>query len=261
MLLHHMMEHQMMEHHTESIKNMIKHYRENLEIKALFLIGSVATGTARPNSDIDGVAIVSQEYHDNRKNNEGLEEVYYGKCTYEGGYFNIHYMTFDDLVKIDESGSEPMRNMFSCAVTLFCDDPACEELAKKIPVFQKHNAASKQFKFYCTLKMYFGYFWNACKPEGFFRHHVADGIIYNLYRLILIENEILFPSMRKLEEFVINAPNKPENIIEKCHKLMQALSDEDCKAIIDSYEAWTSYDYPRDDNVIMNNFADPWEWL
>lgn len=34
----------MYKHHEESIKNMISHYRENEEIKALFLIGSVATG-------------------------------------------------------------------------------------------------------------------------------------------------------------------------------------------------------------------------
>jgi len=250
----------MFPHHKESIENMIKHYRENAEIKALFLVGSVATGTARFDSDIDGVAIVSQGYHENRKNNEGLEEVYYGKCTYEGGYFNIHYMTHEDLIKLDKSGSEPMRNMFSCAITLFCDDPAYEELAKKIPVFQKSEAVSKQFKFYCTLRMFYNYFWVCCKPEGFMRFHIADGMIFNLYRLILIENEILFPSMRKLEEYVKLAPKKPKGIIELCHNFIRTLSDEDCKAIIDNYENWTSYDYPKDHNTIMNNFSDSWEW-
>lgn len=34
----------MYKHHEESIENMIEHYRENSEIKALFLVGSVATG-------------------------------------------------------------------------------------------------------------------------------------------------------------------------------------------------------------------------
>ena len=90
----------MYKHHEESIENMIKHYREDEEIKALFLIGSVATGTERPDSDIDGVAIVSKSYCEQKKNDEGLEEVYYGKCTYEGGYFNIHYMTREDLEEI-----------------------------------------------------------------------------------------------------------------------------------------------------------------
>lgn len=250
----------MYQHHEQSIENMIKHYRENAEIKALFLIGSIATGTERPDSDIDAVAIVSEEYYILKKNTEGLEEVYFGKCTYEGGYFNIHYMTRGELVQLAQNGSEPMRNMFSCAHSLYCDEPDLPDLIADIPVFQRSEAESKQFRFYCTLKMFYTYFWVSCKPEGFMRLHVADGMIYHLYRLILIENEILFPSMRKLEEYVKRAPNKPERIIEKCHRFMQSLSDEDCLALVESYESWTGYDYPKDHNIIMNHFADPYEW-
>jgi hypothetical protein len=249
----------MYKHHEESIENMIKHYRENAEIKALFLIGSVACGTAREDSDIDAVAVVSQDYFEKKKNNEGLEEVYHGKCTYEGGYFNIHYMTRDNLLKLSENGSEPMRNMFSNARALFCDEPDLPALAANIPVFQKAEAASKQFRFYCSFRMFYNYYWVCCKPEGFMRMRVVNGIIYALYRLILLENEILFPSVRKLEEYVKSAPNKPEGIIEKCSKLMQSLSDDDCLKIINAYEAWTSYNYPKDHNVIMNNFFDPYE--
>lgn len=56
-----------MKHHEESIKNMIAHFKENPEIIALFLNGSVATGTERSNSDIDGVAVVSSEYYMQKK--------------------------------------------------------------------------------------------------------------------------------------------------------------------------------------------------
>lgn len=247
-------------HHADSIENMIKHYRENPEIKALFLIGSVATGTERPDSDLDAVAVVSKEYSVQKKNNGGLEEVYFGKCTYEGGYFNIHYMTREDLERIAQSGTEPMRNMFSCAASLFCDEPALADLAAAIPVFQKNEAEAKKFRFYCTMRMFYNYFWKSCKPEGFMRFHVANGIIYNLYRLILLENEILFPSVRKLEEYAKRAPNKPENIIQKCENFMKSLSDEDCAELIRNYEAWTVYDYPKDHNVVMNNFSNPYEW-
>ncbi|MDR0302300.1 MAG: nucleotidyltransferase domain-containing protein [Treponema sp.] len=250
----------MHKHHEESIVNMVNHYRENKAIKALFLIGSVATGTERPDSDIDAVAIVPMDYYEQKKNNEGLEETYFGKCTYEGGYFNIHYMTHEILKELAEKGTEPMRNMFSCAKPLFCDDPDLPQLTAKINIYPKNEAAQKQFKFYCTLRMFYNYFWKSCKPQGYMRLHVADGMIYNLYRLILLENEILFPSMRKLEEYTERAPNKPEDIIKKCRRFMQTLSDEDCLAIIESYESWTSYDYPKDHHVIMNNFADPYEW-
>jgi hypothetical protein len=239
---------------------MIQHYRQDPDIKALFLIGSVATGTERPDSDIDGVAVVPREAYERKKAGPGLEETLFGKCTYEGGYFNIHYMTRENLETVVRSGTEPMRNMFSCAKVLFCDEPGLPELAEKIPVFQKSEAAAKQFRFYCTFKMYHSYFWKVCKPEGYMRHHVADGMIYCLYRLILLENEILFPSLRKLEESVIRAPHKPEGVAKMCARFMKSLSDEDCAALVDAYEAWTSYDYPKEHNTVMNNFADPYEW-
>lgn len=62
---------------------MAEHYRAKPEIRALFLVGSVTTGTARENSDIDGVAIVSQAELDRQKQNEGTLEVVHGKCTYD----------------------------------------------------------------------------------------------------------------------------------------------------------------------------------
>ena len=52
----------MYKHHQESIENMIAHYTQDPEVIALFLVGSVATGTERLDSDLDGVAVVSQEY-------------------------------------------------------------------------------------------------------------------------------------------------------------------------------------------------------
>jgi hypothetical protein len=252
----------MYKHHQESIENMIAHYSQDPEIIALFLIGSVATGTERPDSDLDGVAVVSQEYYEQKKKNSKECESVFGKCTYEGGYFDIHFMTLQYLKELAENGSEPMRNMFTNARVLYCNQPDLPELVAKIPIFQKKEAELKQLRFYCTFKQFYRYYWKMCKPEGFMKDHIANGMVYNLYRLILIENEILFPSVRKLETFVINAKNKPDGIVEKCRKFMNSLMDEDALALIESYESWTSYKYPDPQNFqfIANNYFNPWEY-
>jgi hypothetical protein len=151
--------------------------------------------------------------------------------------------------------------MFSCARTLFSNDPDLPEIVSRIPVFQRTEAAEKQLRYYCTLKMSYTYFLVICKPEGFARLHTASRIIFCLYRLILLENEILFPSIRKLEETVKRCTNKPEMIIEKCRRFIESMSDEDALELINSYEKWTSYDYPnpKDFQFIANNFSDPYE--
>jgi hypothetical protein len=250
-----------MKHHEESIKNMTAYFQEDPEITALFLTGSAATGTERPDSDIDGVAVVSREYYLQKKKTGMTCESIWGKCTYEGGYFDIHYKTKQELITISESGTEPMRNMFSCARTLFSNDPDLPEIVSRISVFQKTEAAEKQLRYYCTLKMSYTYFLAICKPEGFARLHTAGRIIFCLYRLILLENEILFPSIRKLEETVRRCTNKPEMIIEKCRRFIESMSDENALELINSYEGWTSYDYPnpKEFQFIANHFVDPYE--
>jgi len=254
----------MMKHHEESIKNMIAHYRENPEIIALFLIGSVATGTERPDSDLDGVAVVSPEYFLKIKNSDTaieVMEIVRGKCTYEGGYFDVHYTTKQELINTSKNGTEPKRNMFSCSRALFCNDPDLPEIVSRIPIFQKEEAAEKQLRYYCTLKMSYTYFLTVCKPEGFARFHTVSRMVYCLYRLILLENETLFPSIRKLEITVKQVKNKPEMFIEKCRRFMQSMSDEDALELINIYEEWTSFGYPdiKDYHIITNNFYDPYE--
>jgi predicted nucleotidyltransferase len=248
-----------MKHHEESIKNMIAYFQEKPENIALFLIGSVATCTERSDSDIDGVVVVSPEYYLQKKKINMLCESIKGKCTYEGGYFDVHYKSKQEIINIIESGTEPMRNMYSCARTLFSNDPDLPEIVSRIPVFQKTEMAEKQLRYYCTLKMSYTYFLVICKPEGFARLHTISRMIFCLYRLILLENETLFPSVRKLEETVEKCTNKPEMIIEKCRRFTESMSVEDALELINSYEAWTSYDYPKDFQFIANNFVDPYE--
>ncbi len=250
-----------MKHHEESIKNMVAHFKDNPEIIALFLTGSVATGTERPDSDLDGVAVVSQDYYSQKKKIGMTSESVWGKSTYEGGYFDVHYKTKEDLIHIAEKGSEPMRNMFSCARTLYTDDPELPEIVSRIAVFQDAEAGEKKLRYYCTMKMSYTYFMVVCKPEGFARIHTVSRIIYCLYRLILLENKVLFPSVRKLERTVESCANKPENIIEKCQQFIKSMSNEDASRLIDSYEKWTSYKHPdpKDFQFIANNFHDPYE--
>ncbi|MCL2765150.1 MAG: nucleotidyltransferase domain-containing protein [Treponema sp.] len=259
----------MYKHHKESIVSMIAHYGQNPKIIALFLVGSIATGTERPDSDIDGIAVVTPDFFEEKKKlffdendkSGDVIESCFGKCTYDGGYFDIHYMTKKHMEELAENGPEPKRNKFTSAKMLFCRQAGLQELAKKIPVFQKQEAASKQLRFYCTLKQSYSYYWLICKPEGFMKDHIANSMVYNLYRLILIENEILFPSLRKLEACIINAFNKPADIVEKCQKFLTTLADEDALALIESFENWTSYKYPdpKEFQFIANNCINPWE--
>ena len=250
----------MLQHHADSIKNMTDHYAADSSVVALFLVGSVATQTCRPDSDVDAVCVISDEAFRIKKDAGKTMETVHGKCTYEGGYFDTHFVTRKHMEDLLEKGSEPMRNLFTNAQMLFCHEEGLPELAAKIAVFPESELEPKQRRYYCTLKQFYTYFWNICKPTGFHRNHVANGMVFSLYRLVLLENRMLFPSMRKVEEVVRQAPNKPDDLFEKCHAFMHNLDDASALEMVTMYENWTKYDYPKEHAIVMNNFSDPNEW-
>lgn len=248
-----------MKHHEASIPAMTQHFRDTPGVLALFLTGSVATGTEHEKSDLDGVAVVTPDFYREKEKLGKTCESIWCKCSYDGGYFDIHYKTKDELIRLAAEGAEPMRNMFSCARTLFTTDAQLPDIVAQIPRFQHNEKTAKQLHYYAGLKQNYNYYLNICQPTGFARLHAVNRMVFCLYRLILLENDTLFPSIRKVERTVATAPNKPVGIMELCERLMQSLTTEDALSLVESYEAWTSYDYPTDFQFISNHCIDPYE--
>ena len=156
----------MYKHHEESLQIMVGHYRRQKGVIAFIFGGSVAKGMERADSDLDGMAVVSQEEFEYREKHNTLTDVIQGKCTYEGGYFDVKYITEDFLKMAAQKGSEPTRNSFYRARVMFSDDPEIPELVTKIAAFQEAEMPDKMLSFYSDLMLNYGYFWKACKADG-----------------------------------------------------------------------------------------------
>ena len=242
----------MYKHHEESLKIMTEHYRNQEGVIAFIFGGSVAKGMERIDSDLDGMIVVSQEEFDERTKNSTLTEVIHGKCTYEAGYFDVKYITKDFLKVAAEKASEPTRNSFYKAKVMFSDDPEIEGLVERIATFQKGEKAEKMLSFYSDMMLSHGYYWKSCKVDGYMKIRVASEIVYCIYRMILQENEILFPCNRRLEEYVDLCPDKPENIVQKCRTFCETMDDALLDDIIASYHAWTKWEHNSDIGVICS---------
>lgn len=75
----------MYKHHEESLKIMKNYYRVQKGMIAFIFGGSVAKGMERENSNLDGMAVVSQEEFEYREKHHSLTDVIQGKSTYEEG--------------------------------------------------------------------------------------------------------------------------------------------------------------------------------
>lgn len=250
----------MYKHHEQSIENMKEYFRKHGAI-ALILTGSVAKGTERANSDLDGMVILSEdEYAEKEKNNTTTETID-GLCTYEGGYFDIKYMTKGYLKDLAEKGSEPARNSFAKARILFCNDAEIEDILPRIPVFQKKEKEEKLLSFYSNFWLNYNYFLKSCAIDDYMKMHTISEIIYSVYRMILQENEILFDSNRRLEQQVESISEKTVELVRLGRELESSQSIQDADRFVDKYIEITTYVPPKDIAVVLTRYSkDFQEW-
>ena len=247
-------------HHREAVKELISIFREKEGVIALVFGGSVAKHMEREDSDIDAMVIVTEEFYERkRKVNCIAECISMGDCAYPGGYFDVKYMTKDYIRDAAEKGSETTRNSFIGSHVLFSADEEVTELVRRIPVFQKQEFEEKMLSFFSNLQLNYNYFWKACRPEGYMKLKVASEIVYSLYRMVLQENEILFPCNRRLEQFVKLAPDQPEHLVEYCEEFCRTLEDDPLDKALEAWKAWTHYQYPTDSAVCQSRYCDDFE--
>lgn len=250
----------MYKHHEISIENMKEYFRKR-EAIALILVGSVAKGTERIDSDLDGVVIVSEEEYAERKKNNITTETIDGLCTYEGGYFDVKYMTKEYLKDLAEKGSEPARNGFTKAKTLFCNDTEIENVLPQIPVFQIEEREEKLLSFYSDFWLNYHYFLKSCAVDGYMKMQTIAEIIYSIYRIMLQEHEILFDCNRRLEKQVETISEKTAELVRLGRELESSQSTQDADRFVDKFVEITTYDPPKDIAVILTRYSmDYQEW-
>lgn len=247
----------MYEHHKIAIQNLIEYYRPKEGVIAIVLGGSVAKGMERIDSDIDATIIVTEEKYQELKEKNDLAECISGHCPYEGGYFDIKYESKSFLKEMSEKGSEPCRSSYESFQCLYTTDQEIPEILRKIPVFQKSEKETKLFSFYSAFDLSYGYIWSTvAKDNPYYKLRTAADIVYYGYRILLQENEVLFPSHRRLEQTVAKLSNKPEGIIDLAHKFMAELTEESKEDFVQSILGNMSYKPPKDFRETLTRYID-----
>ena len=235
-------------HHIESIQKLKEYFLPMDGMIAVVLDGSIVKGNERPDSDVDALIVVTEEKYRELAAQNRLAEVIPGHCTYEGGYFDVKYKTKALLQDAARRASEPTRNAYVKAQVLYSSDPEIEPLIGRIAAYPEHEREAKVRCFNANLQLNRGYFLQYVPAENaYMRAHLAQEIVYSVYRLILIENRALFPCNRRLEETVRACKKRPDNILELGRAFLQEITVERCEAFVQAF--WKQSDLPLNDDV------------
>ena len=238
----------MYKHHQESAQKLREYFEGQEGVIAVVLDGSTVKGNARPDSDIDAIIVVTEERYAALAAENRLAEVIVGHCTYEGGYFDVKYKTKAILRRAAKYASEPTRNAYVKAQVMCTTDGEIPSLVAQISAYPEHTVEAKIACFCANLQLNRGYFLNIVPAENaYMRAHLAQEIVYSVYRLILIENRALFPCNRRLEETVRACGKRPANIVELGAKFLSEITAENCEAFVKAFREQSAL--PLNDDV------------
>jgi len=206
----------MLKHHAESLQIMTEHFASNPEVIAFIFGGSVAKGEERPDSDLDGMIILTDHAYEIQRQKGILAECILDKCTYPEGYFDVKYLNKAYLEAAVERGSDPTRNSFIKAQVIFSSDPTIEELVEKIQVYPHEKKLARIKLFNSILQLSGWYFFNDATASG--NQYLLDKscfeIVYAGLRMLYAHNEVFFPSHKNLVKYAERLKEKPDGIIE-----------------------------------------------
>ena len=233
-------------HHAETIERAVERFRADPEVLALILGGSVAHGFERPDSDIDVMVIVSDERFAERSRAGGLLTVFPELATYPKGYVDAKYLGAGVLPLVAEKGSEPARFAFKDSRVLFSRLDGLEETLKLIARFPAEGKAVRLRRFRAQFEAWNWYAAEALKHDNPYLLGVSvDKLVLFGGRLILAHNELLYPYHKWFLRVLMDAPDRPADLMDVVGTLLAEHSAENIRRfydLVNGFRDWGSSD-------------------
>lgn len=231
-------------HHQKAIDYIINKLKDDPDVLALLISGSVAHGFNDINSDVDLNIVISEKSYNERNAERKL--LYWEDASgfYENGYFDGKYITLDYLSMVAERGNEPSRFALHDVIIAFDKTNSVEGYIKEIGNYNKINEKGNTVRFLSQFDSWKWFCGEALKREN---KYLLDLSVSKLIlfgsRLILLENKLFFPYHKWLLKVLENAPDKPDGLIYSAEKLLNDKTPENINEfyeLIKGYKNWTN---------------------
>ena len=229
-------------HHEESIQKASAFFRQDPEVEALLLGGSIAHGFEAPNSDIDVMILVSDQIY--RKRLEEGRIHYYSNqwCSYEGGYVDGKYICMEFLNQVARRGGEPARFAFQDARVLFSRGAAPEAQLRAIVRYPVEGKEERLRRFHAQFEAWNWYAHEALRLSNRYLLGVSAGkLVLFGGRMILAHNELLYPYHKWLMRVLERAQDKPSDLSVKIDALYAVPGVESIRGFYESIRGFFSW--------------------
>ena len=213
----------MFPHHAETVRRTSEHFEKDADVRKLILANSIAHGFCMAASDVDVFIIISNKEHQTRL--RSADTCFFSRelCTFPDGYVDGKYVSTGFLQEVSAKGSEPARYAFKDARVLFSNEPELHGLVQAAARYPVEHKAERIWRFQAQFEAWSWYASEALKSQNLplLRTAISKLTLFG-GRLILANNELLYPYYKWFLRVLESAPQKPEGVIALIESLAQA---------------------------------------
>ncbi len=189
-----------MRHHDETLDGYLDSVSERPEVLGVVLIGSVARGTPREDSDVDVYLVVTDEAYAEAEAQGRIAAVSHDGVTYPGGYVDIKLASPSYLRAAAEHADDPTRASFTgCRVAL--DRPGqISTWIEGIVTLPEEQWARRITSYRAQAQLYGGYFLPQADQldDQFLRQHSSVHLATATGRIALAQHHQFFRGQKYL---------------------------------------------------------------
>ncbi|MBZ2196702.1 nucleotidyltransferase domain-containing protein [Occultella gossypii] len=240
-----------MEHHEAALTRYVRDAAAQETTLAVVLVGSVARGTERPDSDLDVYLVVDDDAWDAAAEANRLAWSERHDEDYPGGYVDIKLASPSYLAAAADRGDDPTRASFAGARVVFSALPGIEASIAGLATLPEQEWDRRVDAHLAQARLHGRYFLGQAHASGdeFLRRHAALHLGLAAARCVLAANRTLLRGPKYVTDTLTNLPDLPTGFLPRWQRVLAQADPADAAALIGSLEVWLPRVLPREETL------------
>jgi hypothetical protein len=188
------------QHHDATIEGYVATIRDRPDVVGVVVVGSVARGTPREDSDVDVYLVVTDEAYESARAAGTIAAVSQDGVTYPGGYVDNKLASPGYLTAAAERADDPTRASFVGARVVLDTSGALPAAIARLVTLPEATWARRAAAYQAQARLYGGYFLKQADQLGdhFLIQHSAVHLALAAGRLALAQHRRFFSGQKYL---------------------------------------------------------------
>jgi len=250
-------------HHEQTIDAFTTSQSLRPEVLGLVVIGSVARGDERPDSDVDVYLVLTEDAYEASAESGVVAYVSKDGVAYDGGYVDVKLASPRYLADAADHGDDPTRASFDAGRVTLDRLGDLHGLVARMGRLPDQVWSARVRTYRAQLALYGDYFLPQAygRDDRFLLQHSAVHASLAAGRCALARNRRLFRGQKYLAADLAGLPEQPEAFLASWWQVVEAPSPDTARNLIAVIDAWSGEPLTGDEALSTFIAANELAWL